>query len=184
MLSGDRVRVRPFREDELSMVEGWYEDRERGIGPWQPYVPGHGAYIRAALSGNLEPAAERGFLAIERLGDAPSVIGFVRYGVQKVVPGMVEFYDIGYGITDLESRGKGYAHEACALVVDHLFATQPEIQRVGAFTAALNEPSIRMLDRLGFVHEGTIRRAVFFDDRWHDIALYAVLREEWEALHG
>ncbi len=179
MLTGDRVRVRPFRQDELDMIVQWLESREPAIGPWQPFLLGQGFVIRRALSDNLAPSTDHGLLAIELLPTG-QVIGYVRYGIQKIIPDLMEFYDIGYAIADLESRHKGYAREACALVIDYLFATYP-VQRVAAFTAAANEPSIRLLERLGFTREGTIRQAMYFDGRWHDIALYAVLRDEWEA---
>jgi RimJ/RimL family protein N-acetyltransferase len=33
----------------------------------------------------------------------------------------------------------------------------------------------------GFALEGTLRRVLFFDGCWHDVALYGILRDEWVA---
>jgi RimJ/RimL family protein N-acetyltransferase len=51
---------------------------------------------------------------------------------------------------------------------------------VAAFTDAENVPAQRVLQKLGFQHEGLLRRASFRDGRWCDMAVYGVLREEWK----
>lgn len=56
--------------------------------------------------------------------------------------------NIGY-IFDADYRGKGYATEACQAVLRHAFQTL-KAQRVVTGTAAANQPSCRLLDRLGF----------------------------------
>lgn len=178
MLTGKRVRLRPFRDEELSLIEGWVENREEAIGAYQPYLLGQGAMIRKALQGNPDPSRDGGLLAIEI--DGGQVIGFVRYSMLPLVRDSVEFYDIGYAITDPSLRQRGYASEACSLLVEYLFRAYP-IERIGALVTPENEPSMRLLARLGFRHEGTLRRVLFFDGCWHDLAIFGLLREEWTA---
>ena len=45
---------------------------------------------------------------------------------------------------------------------------------------ALNEPSRRAAERLGFTYEGTFRQAVVYKDRNRDTAWYSMLDTEWE----
>ena len=44
---------------------------------------------------------------------------------------------------------------------------------------ALNAPSRRAADRLGFTHEGTLRAHMVVKDRRRDTAMYSILAEEW-----
>jgi RimJ/RimL family protein N-acetyltransferase len=46
---------------------------------------------------------------------------------------------------------------------------------------ALNAPSRRAADRLGFVHEGVLRAHMVVKGRRRDTAMYSILAEEWPA---
>ena len=47
---------------------------------------------------------------------------------------------------------------------------------------ALNAPSRRAAERLGFVYEGTFRQAVVYKGRNRDTAWYSILDSEWPRL--
>jgi RimJ/RimL family protein N-acetyltransferase len=179
MLIGKRIRLRPFREDEMDMFEGWFEDPDRMLGPGQAYMLGLGPRIRGYLAGNLDPTRDAGMLAIEHT-EAGKVIGMVRYSLEKVVPDVLEHYEIGYALGDLELRRQGYMLEACTLLIDYLFDAYP-ITRISALIFAANEPSMRLLQKLGFQREGTLRKAVHKGGQWYDAAWFGLLREEWSA---
>jgi len=44
-----------------------------------------------------------------------------------------------------------------------------------------NPRAIRTYEKAGFVHEGTLREAVFKRGKFSDIHMMSVLRREWEA---
>ena len=50
-------------------------------------------------------------------------------------------------------------------------------------TAAENVPEHKLLEKLRFLHEGVLRKARFAGGAWHDLHLYAILEDEWQALH-
>jgi RimJ/RimL family protein N-acetyltransferase len=75
-------------------------------------------------------------------------------------------------------QGEGHATDAARLVVSHGF-DELRLHRVSATVVADNEASRRVLEKLGFVHEGTKRDDAFVDGTYVDRELYAVLREEW-----
>jgi RimJ/RimL family protein N-acetyltransferase len=81
-----------------------------------------------------------------------------------------------------EHRGKGYAGEAIMLVVRYYFE-ELRYQKVTVGVADFNAPSIRLHEKLGFTHEGTLRRMRFTRGSYFDIHLYGLTREEWEKLH-
>ncbi|MDO4263397.1 MAG: GNAT family N-acetyltransferase [Deinococcus sp.] len=60
--------------------------------------------------------------------------------------------EIGYGLTEV-GRGQGYATEAVSALLDHLRGW-PEVQTVLAETLPDNRPSIRVLEKNGFVLTG------------------------------
>lgn len=85
---------------------------------------------------------------------------------------------IGYGLHG-DLRGKGLAVEAAFAVIDQAFEHYWQLKRIRAHTDAKNLPSRRVLDKLGFSHEGTLRKNQFVKGRFVDDAIYGILREEW-----
>jgi RimJ/RimL family protein N-acetyltransferase len=85
---------------------------------------------------------------------------------------------IGYSLATA-SQHRGYATEAVGAVVAGLFAEG--LHRVHASLDARNAPSARLLERLGFRHEGTSISAELDSDGWCDVAHYALLDEEHRA---
>lgn len=78
-------------------------------------------------------------------------------------------------------RGRGYATEGTALLVDHAFDSIG-LHRVFAWTIDDNVASQEVLRRLGFTHEGTYREHVFTDGAYHDTEHYGLLASEWDGL--
>ena len=76
-------------------------------------------------------------------------------------------------------RGKGYGVEATQLMVDYLFLSR-DIVRIQAHTDARNMASQKVLQKVGFTKEGTIRKSVFARGEWRDRTLYSILRDEWK----
>ena len=76
-------------------------------------------------------------------------------------------------------RGEGYGTEATRLMVDYLFLSK-DIARIQAHTDAGNMASQKVLQKVGFKKEGTIRKSVLARGEWRDRALFSILREEWK----
>ena len=58
--------------------------------------------------------------------------------------------------------------------------TLMNLNRVDVYTIADNHRSVRMLERLGFVREGTRRGYSWEEDgTFHDGAIYGLLHHEW-----
>jgi len=87
---------------------------------------------------------------------------------------------VWYVLGDLASRGHGFGKESVRLLTDHLF-TSNALERVGATCDVENVASYRLLESLGFRHEGTFRSALFHHGRWHDVRVYGITRAEWAA---
>jgi RimJ/RimL family protein N-acetyltransferase len=88
------------------------------------------------------------------------------------------FLTIGYDVVRPQ-RGKGYGAEAVQLMVDYLFLSK-DVVRIQAFTDVRNKASQRVLEKAGFVREGTLRKAGFVRGLRTDAYVYGIIREEWK----
>jgi RimJ/RimL family protein N-acetyltransferase len=85
---------------------------------------------------------------------------------------------LGYGIHK-DHWGEGLSGEGAHSVVDHAFAYYEQLRRIKAQTDLRNARSIRVLEKLGFTHEGTLRANTFDKGEFVDEAVFGLLREEW-----
>lgn len=101
--------------------------------------------------------------------------------------GDVTFYLAGHGHTaeigytlHAWARGKGFATEAAAALIDHL-VDDIGVHRLEASTHPDNVASNRVLERLGFVLEGTKRESYWVGDVVTDDAMWGLLARDWSA---
>ena len=85
--------------------------------------------------------------------------------------------ELGYWIGE-SFWGRGYVTEACRAVLAFTFAEySPE--RIQARVITGNTASDRVLAKLGFRHEGTLRRSLLRRNIFEDVRMHALLRDEW-----
>lgn len=85
--------------------------------------------------------------------------------------------ELGYWIGE-PFWGKGYVVEACRAVLNLAFAEfAPE--RMQARVIDGNVASERVLQKLGFRYEGTLRRSLLRRGNLEDVRMYSLLRGEW-----
>jgi ribosomal-protein-alanine N-acetyltransferase len=95
----------------------------------------------------------------------------LRYQVDAV---MLSYY------LNEEYAAKGYMSEALKAIIDHLF-NEKKAEVVSARVFSDNIPSQKLLQKLGFVKEGCIRRCVKgYRDVVHDDMLFSILKEEYK----
>lgn len=88
--------------------------------------------------------------------------------------------ELGYEL--LRSQWKcGLMNEALTAVLDHGFYAMG-LNRIEANPLSINAASQKVLVKLGFKHEGTLRQRHFFEGQWHDEMWFGLLKENWEAI--
>lgn len=86
-----------------------------------------------------------------------------------------------YGLAIIRQHWhKGYASEAIRLVLRYFFQ-ELRYQKATVQIYAFNEASLKLHERLGFVHEGRLRRMHFTGGEFHDLTILGITREEFEA---
>lgn len=150
-----RLRLRRARPDDLEAMHAVLSD-PRATEYWS--TPPHPDMdtTRAWLGGMIAapPELSEDFV-IELDGRVIGKAGFYR------LP------DIGF-IIHPDAWGKGYAREAAAAVIDHVFATRPEIDLLTADADPLNERSLRLLESLGYRRTGFAPRTWLVGGEWKD----------------
>lgn len=86
---------------------------------------------------------------------------------------------LGYCLSDT-AWGHGYATEGAAALLQWAFDTL-DLNRVQAETDTRNLASARVLEKLGFVREGTLREDVVVNGDVSDSWVFGLLRREWTA---
>ena len=173
-LEGYRLRLRPPRKSDLVVLFGWYNDPET-VAPFDRFtIDNYEDFVSAVDHAVDDPHSLAPRFVVEKKDDG-RVLGFV--GHYQAHP-VLEITDVWYVLAERDERGKGYGTEAVGLLVDYLFHTQ-SLARVGATCDVDNVPSSRLLERLGFRREGTLRSALHHHGKWHDVLVFGVMRPEW-----
>jgi len=105
-------------------------------------------------------------------------IGIVSHFYVLHVDPSISLLELGYFILPKE-RGKGYCTEAARMMVDYLFLSK-QVMRIQATTSVENLASQKVLEKVGFRREGTMRKSAYIRGEWKDDYLYSILREEWK----
>ncbi|MFV0632892.1 GNAT family N-acetyltransferase [Demequina sp.] len=87
--------------------------------------------------------------------------------------------EVGYTLHPW-ARGHYYATEATARLVDYA-VFDLGVHRIEASTHPHNVQSIKVLERIGFIHEGIRRERYWVDDEVSDDAMFGLLAREWRA---
>jgi len=107
------------------------------------------------------------------------VDGVLIGGGQLTLQKQTHCYELGYWI------GRAHQSQGYGTTVAQLFAelafTQLGCHRLFAKTSSRNRASIRVLEKSGFRHEGTLRDALQRDGVYYDEVYYGCLVTEWRA---
>ncbi len=174
MLEGAQVRLRIPTGPDVARLFHWYQDPEL-VAPFDRYEPDTLETFATALARAPEDPTSlypRYAIVLRASGTTVGCVGWYR------AHPVLEYLDIWYLLGEPAERGKGFGREAVHLLVSELFRTQT-VDRIGATCDVENLPSARLLVRVGFRREGTLRGALFHHARWHDVDVYGVTRSEW-----
>jgi RimJ/RimL family protein N-acetyltransferase len=170
LLEGKNVNLRIVEKEDLPLFAEWVNKPEF-FGEYNP--------LRQISKADIEKEYDKstleqtGFIIEKKDG---SKIGYICHFT--LVHPVGKLLEIGYSLVPSE-RGKGWCTEAVGIMVDYLFLSK-DIIRIQAHTDVRNVASQKVLEKVGFKKEGTIRKNFFIHGEWRDEFLYSILREEWK----
>jgi len=132
-----------------------------------------------AFRGMLERCRNKdGWLHIV-LKDTGKVIGMIG-AAEDDIRYQVSAMTIDYYLGEQYAR-KGYMSEALTAVMRYMFE-EKDLELISARVFGENRASQALLEKLGFTHEGTLRKGLrTYDGEAHCDRLYSILREEFTA---
>ncbi|WP_158545868.1 GNAT family N-acetyltransferase [Blastococcus sp. TF02A-30] len=170
-LTGPRVRLRPWRPDDVDAVLAACQDPE--VQRWTTVpVPYRREDAEAFVLEVAPSAAERGgaLFAVEFRDGGPLVGSMSLLALREGVA------SIGYW-TAVEHRGRGYTGEALRVLATHLL-DRPDVRRVELVADVRNTASCRTAESAGFVREGVLRRRSVHRGQEVDDVMYSLLPDD------
>lgn len=173
----ERLALRPVTPDDWRELQAAASGYMAGpYGKYDHQWPLDEAGIQAACQWL---AASGDYTAVCRRSDG-QFLGFVCLN-----PAGESVFDLGYLFGE-EYHGQCYATEACRALMGQAFRERGAL-RITSGTAAANEPSRRLLARLGFHVTGTATASFCNDEQGRPIEFeghgYEFTREKWETSH-
>ena len=172
MLKTERLVIRPFKPGDWRDLHAYLSQED--VVKYEPY----GVFSEeASKTEALRRSEDKNFLAA-CLKDNGKLIGNIYLAEQAF-----NTWELGF-VFNANYHGKGYAAEAAAAVIDDA-VRYGGARRVTAQCNPSNEPSWRLLERLGMVREGRLRQNVYFKTDaagrpvWQDTYVYGMLAGEW-----
>jgi [ribosomal protein S5]-alanine N-acetyltransferase len=168
-----RLTLRPLTEADIGPLFEVHSD-PRSMRYWSASIWKDDERGRAMVARDLDPAtADHLRLGIE-LSTSGKLLGTCTFFAINVQCRRAE---IGYMLAS-HAWGHGYMQEALGAFIQHGFA-ELGLNRIEADTDPRNERSMRLLERLHFVHEGHFRERWIVDGEVSDAAMFGLLRRDW-----
>lgn len=181
-LTGERVELRPFIEEDLNAMAECLADPEllRFTGSVQTTAAAEGAVP------TVDQRLRDWYMSRNDTDDRLDLAVVDRSTGHCVGEVVLNELNLGNGSCNFRTligpRGRdlGIGSEATRMIVDHGFGTLG-LHRVSLGVYDFNPRAQRAYEKAGFVVEGGLRDEFRFDGEWHDSILMAVLYDEWVA---
>lgn len=171
-----RLRLRPFGDADADRLFALHSSthvmRYWDSAPWNERAR---AERFIAMCGQMAEEGTGARVAIDRVSDG-AFVGWC--GLTQWDPGN-RSASLGY-VLDGAMWGHGYATEAAHALLRWAFDTL-DLNRVQAEADTRNVASARVLEKLGFVREGTLREDCVVNGEVSDSWVFGLLRREWQS---
>ena len=176
MIAHGAVYLRAGEREDIPLFVGWMNDwrTSRTLGTRAPFsLPMEEVWFEHML-------ADQGkggyfFVACLLEDDRPfGTIGLFDLDLPNGSAGL------GISIGAPEDRGRGLGTDMLRALLAFGFGML-RLERIWLDVYDMNPGARRVYERVGFVLEGTLRRAVFREGQYRDVHRMAILADEWQA---
>jgi ribosomal-protein-alanine N-acetyltransferase len=171
----ERCILMLLQAPDAALLAAFCEQNRSRLAPWEP--------IRDARFYTLEACAERIRAANQAFSgghgvsfavlDPSSGRMIASCNFNNIVRGMFQACHMGYSVAGAH-EGRGLMFEAAQAGIDYMF-TEMKLHRIMANHLPSNQRSARLLQKLGFEHEGLARAYLKIAGKWEDHVLNALV---------
>lgn len=170
-----RLRLRPWRMEDLQDFYDYAKNPD--VGPWAGWKPHESIEESKEILSRWVAGKEDGFeLALELKGTG-KVIGSIGVMCDGHRSGVESCRSLGY-VLGKDYWGRGLMTEAVTAVMDYAFRVMKlRLLTITHFT--INQRSKRVIEKCGFVYEGTLRAgSAIYNGEERDLCCYSL--RAWE----
>jgi RimJ/RimL family protein N-acetyltransferase len=178
MITGSKVRLRDFREDDLKNSVAWLNNSAvtRFLNHMRPWSLVEEKTWLERIMRNEDPSSST-FVIETADGEYVGSTGLVHIDPRN------RSAEAGIVVGRTEEWGRGLGTDAMKTLLRYAFE-ELNLHRVSLRVYSFNERGLRSYRKLGFSEEGRLREALFRHGAWHDVIVMAILQEEFFERHG
>ena len=175
LIKSERLLLRPIQMDDADSIFLYRSNAE--VNQYQGWIPKTISDVHDFIAHKVSPEINRPgtwvqFAIIKK--DDDELIGDI--GVHFLDS---DDFQVELGCTvNQKYHGKGYATEALKSTINYLFDELGK-HRIIASIDSRNQPSIRLIERLGFRKKGLVKEHSELNSEWVNDLVYAMLKDEW-----
>ncbi len=171
-LSGKVIYLRPWKESDINMLfKGINNSMVRET--LFTFRPKSIMELEEEIKRDLTSDKSILFTICENSSDEP--VGMTAYYRIDSVSRAAVFF---LSIYDTSKWGKSYGSEATMLMVDYAFNIL-NLNRIQLHVASENANAVSIYEKCGFKKEGTLREAMYHNNRYIDFYVMGILRSEF-----
>jgi RimJ/RimL family protein N-acetyltransferase len=173
-LEGETVELRRHARANYGLYAKWYGDPEIWhLTSWAPFPLDRSAVEKLFEDRQLSPADDSFAIHIRDDDEPVGVISLMNISDTN------ESAELSIIVGHPDDRHRGYGTEAIELLLGYAFE-ELGLNRVGLSAFDFNGEAIAAYEKLGFVVEGSYRRAIKRYSGFHDAILMSILKDEWQ----
>ncbi|MCL4252319.1 MAG: GNAT family N-acetyltransferase [Anaerolineae bacterium] len=178
LLTGEKVRLAPINKDDLPTYQKWFNNTE---------------FLRLLMPDVAMPKTTEGVL--EWYEEASKSKDEYVFGIRALddnrLLGNCSIFsisqssrngEVGIYIGEPSEWGKGFGTDAMNVLVRFGFM-DVNLHRLELHVFGYNARAIGSYEKVGFVREVVMHKALYRDGIYHDIHIMGILRREWLAKH-
>jgi RimJ/RimL family protein N-acetyltransferase len=178
--NGQHFYLKPLTASDVEHIAVWYEDiKDLALIESKLSVPLNAQSLEKLWQNDLVHTEPRTSYLFSICDEGGELIGHI--GLQDIN------YADGHGVIFIyiskDKRRCGVGLRAMALMLDLAFS-QLRLHRITTYVHTDNLPSAGLVERLGFVVEGCMREAYFYDGEYGDVSVVGLLSKEWGTSRG
>ena len=171
----ERLRLRPWRIEDLEDFYNYAKNPE--VGPWAGWKPHADIEESRERLTRWVDGMEDGFETALELKETGKVIGSIGVMADGHRPKIEGCRSLGY-VLGRDYWGRGLMTEAVRAVIDYAFRTM-KLRLLTITHYTINERSRRVIEKCGFVYEGTLRAgSAIYNGEERDLCCYSL--RAWE----